>query len=54
MNPNAANAITIILGAIGTIFILAGVFLGMGYGLFAGITCYIFAGVVKKMAGLER
>jgi len=55
MTSKTATNVAIILGALGTILILAGVFtpLGMGAGLFAGIACYILAGAVKKMAGVE-
>lgn len=56
MNPHSANKVAITLGAAGTILIIAGIFtpLGMSYGLFGGIACYIIAGTVKKMAGIEK
>jgi predicted cobalt transporter CbtA len=56
MNPSMANTLAIVLSALGTILILAGIFtpLGMSYGIFSGIACFIIAGVIKKMGGLER
>lgn len=50
MNPQTANIVASILGAIGLIFILAGVFgvVSMNYGLFTGITGFVIAGVIKR------
>jgi len=55
MTPKTATNVAIILGALGIILILVGVFtpLGIGAGLLAGIACYILASAVKKMAGAK-
>lgn len=45
------NPISVILGAMGTIFMLAMAFSVMPtkYALFAGVSCYVLAGAVKKI-----
>jgi len=51
MNPQTANTLAVVLSALGVILILAGAFgiMAMNYGLFAGIACFIAAGVFKKL-----
>lgn len=45
------NPITLLLSTLGTIFMLAMAFKVMptNLALFAGVTCYVLAGVTKKM-----
>ncbi len=55
MNPNTANPLALILGVVGTLFILAMAF-GIMPGktaLFLGIACYIIAGLVRTLAGRQ-
>jgi hypothetical protein len=50
MRRNERNALLALLGGIGLIFLVAGIFLPQiefVYGLFAAIVCWIAAGVMK-------
>ncbi len=55
MTPIAAKQLGIILSTVGVLCILASAFgvMRWGYGLFLGVACFIIAGTVKKLAGLE-
>jgi hypothetical protein len=55
VTQQAANTLAVILGALGTVLILAGAFgvLAMNYALLLGIASYIAAGVVKKIKQVE-
>ena len=45
------NPIAVILGTLGTIFMLAMAFgvLPMKFAIFAGVVCFVLAGMVKKL-----
>lgn len=51
MDNKKANAITLVLSAVGVLLILAGAFdiIAMKYGLFLGAAAFIVGGVLKKV-----
>ena len=56
MKKNEKDALIGLMGAIGVIILLAGIFtpLDFKYGLFIALSLWILTGVVKKYLGIEK
>ncbi|HEX8475707.1 MAG TPA: hypothetical protein VF666_16910 [Pyrinomonadaceae bacterium] len=55
MNPKTASTLSIVLGTLGVLFLMAmafGVF-AFKYAIFLGVACFILAGMVKRLGGRE-
>ena len=56
MDPQTAISFTIIFGVLGTVLLVAGVFvfLPLNYAIPGSVICYIIAGAVKKLTDSSK